>query len=162
MRVTATLRQPVLQVTVCLKTPLYTSLITNFNFWKKSKISLKKGSKLVRWWIAKEKKIWTYLVILNMAPGIFWDWVQKKKKKEKKTSNFRAFFRAFFIILLQNISFSIIFINVLTIFLAIYQTQSKHKTLRPLFLDGAQLSQGYRATTTRHSFYLLFIYLFFI
>ena len=62
---------------------------------------------------------------------------------------------------MQNISFPKSFLNAFTIFLAIYQSQSKYsrlvlqknfskkKTLWPLFMDGSQLSQGYRATKRR-------------
>ena len=71
-----------------------------------------------------------------------------------KSNKLISGFRGFLIILLQNISFPNSFLKALTIFLAIYQSQSKHsrlaiqktvfkkKTLWPFSTDGVQLSQG--------------------
>ena len=75
---------------------------------------------MVRWWTAK-KNFWTYLAVLNLAPGTFWDWVQKQKTNLD--------FQRIFDNLLANISFPTTFMNALIIFLAIYQSQSKHSRL---------------------------------
>ena len=34
---------------------------------------------MVMSWTTKEKNFWTYLAILKMVPGTFWDWAQKTK-----------------------------------------------------------------------------------
>ena len=39
-----------------------------------------KGSKRFGSWTAEEKDFWTYLATLKVAPGTFWDWIQKLKK----------------------------------------------------------------------------------
>ena len=70
---------------------------------------------------AKEKNFWTYLGVLIVVPGTFWDWVQK----QKTNFDFERIFDN------QNISFSTTFMTVLTLFQAIYQSQSKHRRLVP-------------------------------
>ena len=76
---------------------------------------------MVRWWTTKEKNFCTYLAILNVVPGTFWDWIQQQKTN--------LGFQKIFDKPLANHLISKSFLNAMAIFLAIYQSHSKYSRL---------------------------------
>ena len=105
---------------------------------------------MVTWWTTKEKRL---------LKKFSKKWFLALFEIELKLKT-NSVFQRISDIPLHKILFPKSFVNALAIFLATYQGQSKLKlvlqktffkeTLWPLFVDGVQLSQGYRATTRRH------------
>ena len=88
-------------------------IITNFNFWK----NLKTWKR-----ISKNHKNLNIFSNFKRSP---WEFLRLGSKNQKQI----YIFRAFFIILLQNISLPKSFFKSLAIFLAIDQSQGKHSRL---------------------------------
>ena len=72
MCVTFSLKPLALQVTVCPKNLWVHHWLQPLIFGKSQKSLWIKGSKMVRWWTAKEKNFWTYFAILKVVRYSYW------------------------------------------------------------------------------------------
>ena len=76
MCVTVSLKPLALQVTVCPKNLWVHHWLQPLIFGKTQKSLWIKGSKMVRWWTAKEKNFWTYFAILKVVGYSYWKFLQ--------------------------------------------------------------------------------------